>query len=153
MQVRTATLADCAAIASVVRSSILELCGADHQGDAAVLGSWLANKTPENVAKWLSNPDNSLLVVTDDKALIAAGCITRAGEITLNYVAPEARFRGASKALVGALEDIARRAGNGRCTLQSTRTAHRFYGRLGYGDDTPAIGKHGLTTYPMSKRL
>ena len=44
-----------------------------------------------------------------------------------NYVAPDARFRGVSRALLGALEVRAAERGNVRCTLTSTETAHRFY--------------------------
>jgi GNAT superfamily N-acetyltransferase len=80
--------------------------------------------------------------------------VTDAGEITLNYVSPDARFRGESRALLMALETRARERGNQRCTLLSTETAHRFYRSAGYIDDGSPQGKFGTTSsYPMSKEL
>jgi GNAT superfamily N-acetyltransferase len=58
--------------------------------------------------------------------------MTKAGKITLNYVSPEARFRGISKALIDRLEAQARELGLDRCTLNSTETARQFYLSLGY---------------------
>jgi GNAT superfamily N-acetyltransferase len=82
------------------------------------------------------------------------GSVTDSGEINLNYVAPEARFRGVSRALIGALETRAIEHGNVRCTLISTKTARRFYLSAGYVEDGPSICKFPTTlSYPMSKRL
>jgi GNAT superfamily N-acetyltransferase len=72
----------------------------------------------------------------------------------LNYVAPEARFRGVSRAVLKALESRAIERGNTRCTLTSTETAHRFYQSAGYVDDGAPKGKFGTSSgYPMSRRL
>jgi GNAT superfamily N-acetyltransferase len=80
--------------------------------------------------------------------------VTDAGEITLNYVAPEARFRGVSRVLLGALEARALARGNTRCRLVSTETAHRFYRSAGYRDDGAPKGKFGTkSSYPMSKEI
>jgi GNAT superfamily N-acetyltransferase len=82
------------------------------------------------------------------------GSVTDAGEITLNYVAPDARFRGVSRALLSALEARAVERGNRRCTLTSTETAHRFYQSAGYVDDGAPTGKFGTGSgYPMSKQI
>ena len=65
--------------------------------------------------------------------------MTKAGEITLNYVSPDARFRGVSKALIERLEAQARELGLDRCALNSTGTARQFYLSLGYQEQiTPA---------------
>ena len=86
--------------------------------------------------------------------LPCVGCVTDAGEITLNYVSPDARFRGVSRALLGALEARAVARGNTRCTLTSTETARRFYHAVGYTEIGVPIGKFGTTgSYPMTKNL
>ena len=87
-----------------MRRSITELCFADHRNDQAILKRWLSNKTPEVFASWLRQPDNSLLVAVESSSILAVGAVTDAGEITLNYVSPDARFRGVSRALLAALE-------------------------------------------------
>ena len=154
MKIRAAVLEDAIDVSKVVRMSIEKLCVADHQGDKAILDRWLANKTPETVAQWLKNPDNINLVAVDDSdAILAAGCVRRDGIVLLNYVSPEARFRGVSNALLAALEDAARSEGNAWCALESTKTAHRFYQERGYSDVGEPGFKYGLTTFPMRKSL
>jgi GNAT superfamily N-acetyltransferase len=154
MEIRDAIPEDAPAACEVLRRSISELCGADHQNDPVILGRWLANKTPETVASWIRKPGNSVLVAVESDTILAVGCVTDAGEITLNYVSPDARFRGISRALLVALETRAQQRGNKRCILLSTETAHRFYESAGYVVDGPPEGKFGTTSsYPMSKLL
>jgi GNAT superfamily N-acetyltransferase len=140
-------------ICKAIRASITTLCSADHQGDPNILEQWLANKTPENGTQWLSNANNINLVAVECDAVVTAGCVTRAGAILLNYVAPTARFRGVSSALLAAMEAAARKNGNARCALDSTLTAQRFYKKHGYVDSGPPREKHGLRTFPMAKVL
>ena len=154
MEIRDATPRDAEAACDVLRRSISELCAADHGNDPAILGRWLSNKTPEIVAGWAKQPGNSLLVAVEGDVILGVASVTDAGEITLNYVAPESRFRGVSRALVGALEARAADRGNASCTLTSTETAHRFYQSAGYRDDGEPVGKFGTSSgYPMSKPL
>ena len=154
MEIRDARLDDADRACDVLRRSISQLCVADHGNDPAILSAWLANKTPEIVAAWISQNGNSLLLATEGDAILAVGSVTDAGEITLNYVAPEARFRGVSRALLRALEARALERGNCRCTLTSTETAHRFYQSAGYVDDGAPAGKFGTeASYPMSKGI
>jgi len=153
MIIRDATEEDALAACDVMRRSIAELCIADHRNDLVILGRWLSNKMPETFKSWI-RPSNTLLVAVEDSAVLAVACVTDAGEITLNYVSPDARFRGLSAALLGALEARAKERGNKRCTLNSTETARRFYLARGYSEDGHPVGKIGTNrAYPMSKRL
>ena len=152
--IRDATSEDAVAACHVLRESISRLCVADHRNDPAILNAWLANKTPEIVAAWAVQKENSLLLAVEGDAVLAVGSVTDAGEITLNYVAPGARFRGISRALLSALEARAAERGNKRCKLTSTATAHRFYLSAGYRDDGAPTGKFGTRAgYPMSKEI
>ena len=154
MHIRDAVAADAAAACAVLRRSITDLCVPDHARDPAVLRRWLANKTPETVATWIARQDNSVLVAVVGEALLAVGAVTDAGEITLNYVSPDARFRGVSRAMLAALEARAAARGNTRCTLLSSGTARRFYLTAGYVEDGAEPGKFGTpASYPMSKAL
>jgi GNAT superfamily N-acetyltransferase len=118
------------------------------------LRRWLANKTPDIVASWIAKPGNSVLVAVAEESILAVGTVTDAGEITLNYLVSEARFRGVSRTLLGALENRARERGNTRRQLHSTETARRFYRAAGYQEGGPADGKFGTRGgYPMSKPL
>jgi GNAT superfamily N-acetyltransferase len=149
MKVRDAGPEDAAAACQVILRSIAELCVADHRNDPEILGRWLSNKTPD-----MFRPGNSLLIVVEENNLLAVGAVTDASEITLNYVSPDARFRGVSAALLDALEDRAMERGNEPCTLKSTETARRFYFERGYSEDGPSDGKFGTTSgYPMSKHM
>jgi GNAT superfamily N-acetyltransferase len=154
MEIRDATPEEADVACDVLRKSIVQLCTADHGNDPAILERWLSSKTPDIVASWTRQPGNSLLVAVEGNAILAVGSVTDAGEITLNYVAPDFRFRGVSRAMLGALEARAAQRGNTSCTLTSTETAHRFYLSRGYVDDGAPLGKFGTRSgYPMSKRL
>jgi hypothetical protein len=105
MHVRRANTEDAAAACAVLRRSITELCHADHGGDEVILGKWLSNKTVENVARWIRQSHG--VVSEEAGTLLGVAAMTGSGKITLNYVSPEARFRGVSKALVQQLEEQA----------------------------------------------
>lgn len=130
--IRRATLADGAAAIQTLRRSIIELCVADHHNDAEELEPWLRNKTLENWAKWVAMDDAVLLVADRDGAVVGVGSTTLQGMILLNYVHPEARFSGVSKALLAALEAALLQRGVRQCRLQSTLTARAFYAACGY---------------------
>jgi GNAT superfamily N-acetyltransferase len=137
-----------------MRASIAELCVPDHRNDPDILRRWLGNKTPEHFEAWLIDRGISLLVAVEDGAIIAVGSIRNDGEILLNYVAPAARFRGASTALLKALERRAAERGNSQCKLVSTETAHRFYRARGYTDIGTSESMFGTSAcYLMSKAI
>ena len=154
MVIRDAKLEDAVAACEVARRSIAELCAADHGGDPEIVARWLANKTPENMRAWIERPDASLLVAVEEGAILAVGMISDAGEILLNYVSPDARFRGVSRALLKALETRGRERGAAFCTLESTETARRFYLSNGYIETGVATHKFGMRSgYRMTKAL
>jgi GNAT superfamily N-acetyltransferase len=154
MEIRDAVPSDARAACEVLRRSITELCVADHRNEPAILERWLANKTPEIVASWIAQAGSSVLVAVEAGAILAVGSVTDTGEVMLNYVSPDARFRGLSRAMLRALENRAVERGNARCTLLSTETARRFYHDAGYAEEGPPQGKFGTSSsYPMSKRL
>ena len=134
-----------------MRRSITELCVADHGGDAGMLAVWLSNKTRDAFRSWLAHQGNSVLVAVDQGIVIGVGAVSDTGEITLNYVSPDARLRGVSRALLSALEARAVKCGNVRCTLTSTETARRFYLANGYTET--ANSQLSTSGYPMSKVL
>jgi GNAT superfamily N-acetyltransferase len=154
MHIRKAEPEDAEAACRVLQRSITELCVADHRNDPGMLNRWLSNKTPEMFASWARSAGNSLFVAVEDIDILAVGCVSDAGEITLNYVSPDWRFRGVSRAMLRTLEVCAAERGNARCTLLSTETARRFYHANGYADDRPPAGKFRVCSgYPMSKPL
>ncbi len=154
MEIRDAVPDEASAACQVLRRSIAELCAADHRNDPALMAEWLTNKTVENVAAWIAQPRSSLLVAVEGGAILAVGMITDAGHITLNYVSPDARFQGVTRAMLQALESRAAERGNTQCTLDSTETARRFYLSAGYIQQGPRDNKFGMQSgYPMAKQL
>jgi len=152
--VRQATIDDAAEACTVIRRSIVELCQLDHGGDEAFLAKWLSNKTNENVARWISQRRH-FVVAEDGGKILGAAAMLDSGKIILNYVSPDARFRGVSKALMQALEDRARAEGIVECTVESSQTALAFYQALGYVR-TDHNYTHQLTGTPaivLAKRL
>lgn len=152
MLIRRAELSDAEAACDVLRRSIAELCGDDHRGVAATLAAWLANKTPDIVRRWIGH--QHVFVAEEYGAILGVAALAPTGEVTLNYVSPDARFRGASKALMARLEDQARVLGHTTLRLTSTATARRFYAACGYADAGPPVVGYGtLQGYPMAKPL
>ncbi len=137
----------------VLTASIRDLCAADHHDDPATVSRWTANKSEDGVRSMLRNPEATLLVGDRDGEVAAVGCVTTSGEIGLNYVAPRHRFRGASKALLAAMEAELRNRGVIHGHLLSTATAHRFYLDAGWRDTAAPQDHGGVICYPMSKAL
>ena len=125
MQIREASIEKAEEACLVIKRSITELCQLDHQCDPHTLELWLANKTTENMRRWIR--EGNVFIGTDDSVILGVAAINNSGGITLNYVSPDARFRGVSKALITRLEAKASELGEPRVTLQSTATARRFY--------------------------
>jgi len=154
MEIRDATPADAEAACQVMRRSIAELCEPDHHNDPKILAAWLANKQPRIFEAWLAELDNSVLVAVMEGQIVSVGAVRDSGEITLNYVSPDARFKGVSRALLAALEQRAIDRGNRRCLLASTATARRFYLAHGYVETGRPAGQFGTSSgFPMSKAL
>ncbi len=153
MRIRPAVLSDASKACETMRRSIAELCVADHRSDTAVVGRWLANKTPEVFAAWLKDDSNTVLVADHAGLIAAVGAVNDDGEITLNYVSPDFRFQGVSKMMLAGLEDVSLKQGNAGTTLFSTKTAHGFYRAAGYRDGGSPFFKFGTESYPMFKRL
>lgn len=154
MLIRRARIEDAASACEAMRRSIAELCGSDHHDNPAILQRWLANKTPQHWAEWLASPESTVLVAVEKDTVLAVGAVRHDGEIWCNYVSPDARFRGVSRAMLAQLEAVAREFGNESYNLISTTTARRFYLSCGYIVAGALQGKFGTAgSYPMLKRL
>lgn len=152
MLIRAAREEDATAACDVVRRSIIELCHTDYGGDARTLALWLANKTPDNMRRWIAG--SHVLVAVEGNEVLGVGAMQRSGMIMLNYVSPDARFRGVSKALIQQLETKAAELGLKECTLESTGIARRLYLALGYRQTGPATPGFGIgLCYPMAKQI
>lgn len=132
MDIRPAHHEDADEASEVLRRSIAELCTADHKDDADEIAAWLDNKTPASWRSWTAQADTSLYVAIDHGRVAGVGMCNHRGEIMLNYVSPDHRFRGVSKAMLDRMESDLFAAGVTRCFLESTRTAHGFYLACGY---------------------
>jgi len=125
--IRLARLDEAQTIANLVRGSISELCFDDHDGNDAKIDQWLANKTEETIAAWISAPDLSLFVIGCSTGLAAAGCHRDDGVILMNYVSPFYRFQGLSDRMLAHLESSLSALGISTARFVSTRTANSFY--------------------------
>jgi GNAT superfamily N-acetyltransferase len=150
IRVRAATRDDAQAMSDLLIASITALCVLDHQNRPDAVSRWLANKTPDGVLRWFDNPQNGIFVAEHDRAIAATGAFNSKREIILNYVSPEHRFAGVSKALLVAMEAA---LGPGEATLTSTETARRFYRAMGWEETGEVEHWAGMIAYPMRKRL
>jgi GNAT superfamily N-acetyltransferase len=151
--VRPATVADAEEVCEVLRRSITECCGEDHGNDLQKIEAWLANKTTENVERWITAEGNYSVVVEWEGRVAGVAMLLRSGELALCYLLPEVRFRGLGQALLTAIETEARLRGLEQLELESTQTAHSFYARNGYVDCGAVNVRFGSEGFPMSKDL
>jgi len=132
MMIRLAIEADAGQGIKTLRRSISELCALDHRNDPQEIRDWLRNKTTAFWNLWVNNPTFDLYVADREGEIVGIGLISKTGEILLNYVCPDARFRGVSKALLSHMEANASSDGLLMCSLESTKTARQFYLSQGY---------------------
>jgi N-acetylglutamate synthase-like GNAT family acetyltransferase len=153
MNTRRGLIDDAAEACLIIRRSIGELCSLDHGGDEKLLANWLSNKTIENVRKWIMQCH--FYVAEEAGAMLGVSAMDAAGKITLNYVSPDARFRGVSKALLLCMEDQARALGIEECSLETTQTALGFYQGLGYviSERSYTLPLTGTPAVVLTKRL
>lgn len=152
ISVRRATEADAPEMSRVLIASITELCSADHHDDPAAIAAWTANKSVEGVLAMLAAPDSEIYVADRQGTIVAVGAI-HADMIELNYVDPQHRRRGVSRAVMLRLEGVLRDRGVAVARLKSTETAHDFYKALGWSDAGPAARGRFIAAYPMRKAL
>jgi GNAT superfamily N-acetyltransferase len=139
LRIRIATHADAELGIDILRRSIRELCRMDHGGNDTVIAAWLSNKTPAMWHEWVDRDDATLYVAVEFDQILGVAMVAHDGEVMLNYVSPDARWCGVSKALLAQMEAAARAAGLTHCTLSSTKTAHGFYEAAGYRPDTSVV--------------
>ena len=92
MEIRQAKLEDAEAALALVRGSIIELCKADHEGDAMTLEGWLANKSLKNMEAWITRPRSVVLLDEREGHMAGVSAFTAAVDVILLYVTPEDRF-------------------------------------------------------------
>ncbi len=153
LNVRPAVDDDIDAMSRVLTDSIIQLCAADHGNDPEKISAWTRNKSPEGVAAMLADPDMRIFVGEYDGVVAAVGAIHRSGQVALNYVAPTARFRGLSRALLQRLEAELAVLGFVEGRLEATATALGFYESAGWLTDGPQAKGRMVNGYPMRKRL
>lgn len=126
----------------------------DHNGIDEILQPWLANKTLVNVCRWIKMPHQLMLVAEVNESISGVGLASVEGTVILNYVSPEFRFQGVSKAILKHLEIYLVSCGLPVARLSATSTARQFYFDLGYvAAGEPQIGRGGKVSYPMEKLL
>jgi len=119
-------------IVSLLRKSIIEVCGPDYGHSKAILDDWLENKTVCNLSEWILNRNNICISASIDGKLVGFGLSNISGEILLLYVLPEFINNGVGKSIYLYIENelISRRITT--ITTFSTITASTFYQRMGF---------------------
>lgn len=132
MIIREATEEEAHEGIETLRRSIAELCSPDHHGNAERIASWLQNKTPETWSTWINSPKATLYVSVSAGEIAGVSMMSASGDILLNYISPDMRFCGVSKAMMQTMESAALDQGLNKCRLSSTKTAAQFYRSIGY---------------------
>jgi GNAT superfamily N-acetyltransferase len=130
--IRLAETHDVPEVVAVVTRSITELCIEEYRNDPAVLARWLANKTASNFTRWVVDDQHILFLAEVNERVAGVSMLTRDGEVQLDYVSPDYRFRGVSKALLAAMEAKAKVLGLVELWLGATQLATEMYASCGW---------------------
>lgn len=152
-QIRSATADDAGPACAVLHASITHCCVDDHHGDPVALAAWLRNKTPAQLRVWILSPDHHAITALADGRQVGFALSSKAGEVLLCYLLPQARFTGAGKAMLTALEEHARVDRVHALRLDSTATARSFYRRNGFVEKGLPTVAFGMQSHPMEKTL
>jgi GNAT superfamily N-acetyltransferase len=153
IDIRSARPEDAAVACQLLRQSIVQGCAEDHRHDAAVLASWLANKTPEIVQSWIGSQSNHCLLASVGERVAGVAILTRKGRIGLLHVHPDLLLLGVGQALLDAMEVQAKAWGWTSVQVNSTASAQRFYARNGYIAGARIKAAYGIDTIALVKRL
>ncbi len=153
INIRKATPADAEQCSTVLCESITQLCRLDHRDDTSIIASWTRNKTPETIERWIRSSENIIYVAEIESAIVAVGGIDDDVSITLNYVSPQHRFHGISKAMLSHLENRLRDRQVRQARLLSTLTARDFYGDAGWTITGEIETFAQMMGYTMQKQL
>ncbi|NNE66967.1 MAG: GNAT family N-acetyltransferase [Pyrinomonadaceae bacterium] len=140
-------------IHALIRDSITLLCTIDHGNDQENLDFWLANRSPESLAKVIDASDSKGFVCMDETSIVGVAHIKRTGELTLCYVHPEHPGKGIGSRLLTMIEGQARHWGIKEITLISTATAKPFYEKHEYFEYDEPVTYLRMPGYLMKKVL
>ena len=113
-------------INQLIIRSIIEICVADHKHQYVLIQDWISNKTPKNIATWVSN-NYAYIAISKSHTVVGFIMMSKKGEILLNYILPGYVKMGIGKALLNKLIQVAKRSKIKELTVNSTITAKPFY--------------------------
>ena len=124
--------ADAAICAAIFEASIDELTADDYtEGQRE---AWIAAMDEDKLAETLG--EQLTLIATLRDAPVGFASLKDGNHIDLLYVHPAAVGHGVATALIDALEKLAAARGATKLTADVSDTAHRFFARRGYIDQT-----------------
>jgi GNAT superfamily N-acetyltransferase len=127
--VRPARESDVDQIVRVHSDSIRTLCR-ERYGEREI-AAWIAFRPSDSYR--MAFASRELFVAEWQGQIVGFGQLDpRRGEIEACYVAPEAIRSGIGAALLGRMEEAARRRGHSVVHLNATLNAESFYARMGY---------------------
>ncbi len=151
--IRPAKLADAGIISRIIERSIRIGCALDHRNDPPLVSRWIGQQSADFISARLADPLFYLCIALLEDKPVGVGMAQASGDILLCHVQPESFRRGVGRALMEDLEGWLRVRGIPHADLNSTRTGHAFYRRLGYRDSALPLNDQGLQTLPMRKLL
>ncbi|MCE5981579.1 MULTISPECIES: GNAT family N-acetyltransferase [unclassified Pseudomonas] len=127
LHIRPATPADATAISAVIIQSLQQSNAADYS--AALIAQVEQSFTPERILALLEQ--RQVLVAVLDQQVVATASL-QGNVVRSVFVVPGLQGTGVGRALMQAIEDLARQTGQALLRVPSSITAEAFYARLGY---------------------
>ncbi len=149
--IRPARADEAHAISDIHALSVRALCAPHYT--PAQLRLWLAHSTPGRHARKMEDPERDYLV-WDEDGVVLGFAVLHGSLLSKLYVHPDAGGRGIGRALLGAMEDLARSRGVRRAHLVATLNGEPFYAAHGYeAIRRSSVGPSGAPVVVMEKTL
>jgi GNAT superfamily N-acetyltransferase len=155
MRIRRAVPADAAEVWAVRTRAIRHGCASHYPPEE--LAAWTARATPATCADAIATRQVVVAEREDGRVAGYAQLDPEEGTIEAVYVDPDCARTGVGRALVDALEALARTLGLPGLVVEASLNSVPFYGAIGYGHECWAQhslgGGHRIACAVMSKRL
>ena len=153
-ELKLSTIENINEVVTLLKRSILEICGPDYGNDSTILNDWIENKTEENLIKWIESKETYSITALVENTIVGFGLSNITGEILLLYILPEYNRKGIGKSIYLYIEALLLKNSVTKVIAYSTITAKPFYLKMGFSQFGSPIKVGDFDgEYPLEKSI
>lgn len=131
MKIKTPTINDAENISTLLRDNFRDVNSADYKPEH--IQAWIDLDSPERIKEVIENKDvRSFLALDQDEIVGFLALSTQEAVLNSLYVKPSKTGQGIGSELLEFAEDLLKSHKKAQITLNSSKTAKKFYQKRGY---------------------